>query len=210
MNIHIIACAQNNRANNFNQIKNQNIPESSTSARSQIPQTVPNRNMPIFNQKSPENYNLNYDDLIFNDINNSFEIESEFGNAFPLPFPFHKKGTTKSGVSGVGSASNSKMHNFVYDDRPFEIKILELKSKLQGLKVDWREAHCSIELNRESLLKESMKKYDKIDPYKELKINFKGEISHDAGGLIREWFTVLIKEIQSPQLCKINKYYICF
>ena len=30
-----------------------------------------------------------------------------------------------------------------------------------------------------------------VDLYKELKINFYGEISYDAGGIIREWFTTL-------------------
>jgi hypothetical protein len=34
-------------------------------------------------------------------------------------------------------------------------------------------------------------------PFKELKIHFIGEISNDAGGLIREWFTVISKAILS-------------
>ncbi len=37
-----------------------------------------------------------------------------------------------------------------------------------------------------------MNQFEKINPYiKELKIDFKGEVSQDAGGLIREWLTVL-------------------
>lgn len=30
---------------------------------------------------------------------------------------------------------------------------------------------------------------------KELKINFIGENSNDAGGISREWFTVVLKEV---------------
>jgi len=43
-----------------------------------------------------------------------------------------------------------------------------------------------------------VKQFSKINIYKELKINFKGEVSHDAGGIIREWFTIIFKEILSP------------
>ena len=40
-----------------------------------------------------------------------------------------------------------------------------------------------------------MKQFEKINPFKELKIIFIGEESHDAGGLIREWLTILFKKI---------------
>jgi hypothetical protein len=35
-------------------------------------------------------------------------------------------------------------------------------------------------------------------------INFKGEVSHDAGGIIREWFTIIFQEMQSDKLSKLN------
>ena len=59
-----------------------------------------------------------------------------------------------------------------------------------------------MELTRDNVLKQSMKQFENIDPYKELKIYFKGEVSYDAGGIIREWFTVLLKELQSENLSK--------
>ncbi len=55
------------------------------------------------------------------------------------------------------------------DERPFEIKLQELKNRLAAIKIDWRESHCKMELNREFILKESITKYEKIDPYK---VNF--------------------------------------
>jgi E3 ubiquitin-protein ligase HUWE1 len=40
-----------------------------------------------------------------------------------------------------------------------------------------------------------MDQFSRINPFKELKIIFIGEESHDAGGLIREWLTILFKKI---------------
>jgi hypothetical protein len=74
---------------------------------------------------------------------------------------------------------------------------------LEKIKIDWRVAHCKIELNRENVLQESIEKIKNIDLLKEVKINFSGEVSHDAGGIIREWFYILIKELQSSNLGNI-------
>ena len=40
-----------------------------------------------------------------------------------------------------------------------------------------------------------MKQIKKVDLYKELKINFVGEVSYDAGGILREWFTILFQNL---------------
>ena len=85
----------------------------------------------------------------------------------------------------------------IKEEITFEEKLQTLRNHLMVMKVDWRDAHCRMELNREHVLNESMKQFATIDPYKELKISFKGEVSYDAGGIIREWFTVLLKELQS-------------
>lgn len=39
-----------------------------------------------------------------------------------------------------------------------------------------------------------MQQFDTINLFKELKIIFIGEESHDAGGLIREWLTILFQK----------------
>jgi hypothetical protein len=48
----------------------------------------------------------------------------------------------------------------------FEDKLIIFKNNIQQLKVDWREAHCKMELSRENVLKQSIKQMEFIDPYK--------------------------------------------
>jgi len=99
------------------------------------------------------------------------------------------------------------MSNFsaaLIKDFPFEEKLIHFKKHLNNLKVDWRDGYCTLELDRDLFLKQSVAQFNNIDPYKELHINFKGEISHDAGGIIREWFTIIFKELQKTSLSKKN------
>ena len=49
-----------------------------------------------------------------------------------------------------------------------------------------------------------MKQIKKVDLYKELKINFVGEVSYDAGGILREWFTVLFQNLEGEKLNLFN------
>jgi hypothetical protein len=51
----------------------------------------------------------------------------------------------------------------------FEIKIINFRNVLQIRKIDWRDAFCKIEITRENILEESIKKFKLIDP---LKVNF--------------------------------------
>lgn len=83
---------------------------------------------------------------------------------------------------------------------PFEQKLEFFRGYIKNIKVDWREGSCSLYIDREDFFRQSMMQFEKIDPYKELKINFKGEISHDAGGLIREWYSIIFKYLQSENI----------
>ncbi len=76
-------------------------------------------------------------------------------------------------------------------DGTFEEKVQYLRYNLQGKKIDWTNGSDKISVNRENILEESISQFKNINPFKELKIDFKGEESLDAGGLIREWLTVL-------------------
>ena len=88
---------------------------------------------------------------------------------------------------------------------PFEDKVEIFKNAIHQLKVDWRKGSDYININRENIIDMSIDQFKLINLYKELKINFIGEVNQDAGGLIREWFTVLFKELQSEKINLFEK-----
>jgi hypothetical protein len=79
-------------------------------------------------------------------------------------------------------------------------KLEELKKCIKSRKISWEDGCCNLEVNRNDLLSDSMKNIEKVDLFKELKINFLGEICYDAGGIFREWFTTIFKALESEKL----------
>ena len=73
----------------------------------------------------------------------------------------------------------------------FDEKVEYLRYNINNLKVDWSYGAETISIERDKIIEQSIKQFNNINLYKELKIIFKGEESQDAGGLIREWLTVL-------------------
>ncbi len=80
----------------------------------------------------------------------------------------------------------------------FVQKVEYLRYNIQNLKVDWSKGAETINVERDKIIEQSLEQFKYINLFKELKINFKGEESHDAGGLIREWLTVLFKALLDP------------
>ena len=72
------------------------------------------------------------------------------------------------------------------DRMAFEDKVSIFKTSLHKLKVDWRTGAEHLDINRDDIINLSINQFNAIDPYRELKINFNGEVNLDAGGLIRE------------------------
>ena len=81
-----------------------------------------------------------------------------------------------------------------------EDKITKLKSEIKIKKISWEEGFCQLNLTRNNLLKESMAQIKNVNLKKELKINFKGEVSYDAGGIMREWFTTVFQTLEADKL----------
>ena len=81
-----------------------------------------------------------------------------------------------------------------------EDKITKLKSEIKTKKISWEEGFCQLNLTRNNLLKESMAQIQNVNLKKELKINFKGEVSYDAGGIMREWFTTIFQTLEADKL----------
>ena len=82
----------------------------------------------------------------------------------------------------------------------FKTKVDELKRAIKFRKISWQEGSCQLNLHRNELLKESMEQIEHIDLFKELKINFDGEICYDAGGIFREWFTTIFQILEGEKL----------
>ena len=76
----------------------------------------------------------------------------------------------------------------------------KIKDYIKKYKIDWSEGCDNIDLSRENCLEESIEKIEFVDLWRELKISFNGEISSDAGGLYREWFTILIEELEKKEM----------
>ena len=148
--------------------------------------------------------NIRLDQFYSTNFNNELKLSSEesLNINIPLSKKLNKNNNKKFSVSSK-SIPDSNLSNL--KDFPFEEKLSQFKKHIQSLKIDWREGACKLNLDREDILAQSMQQFSHIDPYKELKINFKGEVSHDAGGLIREWFTVVFKELQKENFGKIFK-----
>ena len=82
----------------------------------------------------------------------------------------------------------------------FEQKVTNLRKYIDSHKISWTEGCDTLSISRDNTLNESMEGINFVDLLKELKIDFKGEVSYDAGGIIREWFMVIINELESNEL----------
>ena len=93
---------------------------------------------------------------------------------------------------------NQRINNI--NNKSLDIKIDELKKNFFERKKDWENGSWTLSINRENLLKEALNKLEKIEFNKELKINFIGEVSYDAGGILREFFNNLFQTLESEKL----------
>ena len=84
--------------------------------------------------------------------------------------------------------------------KTFDEKISKLKAEISTKKISWEEGCCQLNLTRNNLLKDSMAQIKSVNLRKELKINFKGEVSYDAGGIMREWFTTVFQTLEADKL----------
>ena len=81
-----------------------------------------------------------------------------------------------------------------------EQKIEKLKADINKVKISWEEGSDTLDLNRNNMLSESMEQINKVNLHKEVKINFIGEVSYDAGGIMREWFTTIFQTLEGEKL----------
>ena len=84
-------------------------------------------------------------------------------------------------------------------DGTFEEKVDYLRYDISKKKIDFTDGGETLYISRDNVLENSMVQLEVLNLFKEMKIIFTGEESSDAGGLIREWLTILFKEIMDPK-----------
>ena len=82
---------------------------------------------------------------------------------------------------------------------------LKIKDYIKTRKINWIEGCDNIKISRENCLEESLKEIENVNLWKEVKISFNGEVSYDAGGLFREWFIILIEELEKKEMNLFEK-----
>ena len=76
---------------------------------------------------------------------------------------------------------------------------LRIKDYIKTRKINWLDGCDTIKISRDNCLEESIEQIEFVDLWREVKIEFKGEVSYDAGGLFREWFIILIEELEKKE-----------
>ena len=80
-------------------------------------------------------------------------------------------------------------------------KVLALKMKLDEAMPNITHGTNEIEVNRECLIQDSLQKFKEITDLKPvLKVTFVNEVSQDVGGISREFFTAIMKELFNAEL----------
>ena len=91
-------------------------------------------------------------------------------------------------------------HKTVSSKNVAKLNPLRIKDYIKTRKINWIEGCDNIKISRENCLEESIKEIEYVDLWREVKITFNGEVSYDAGGLFREWFIILIEELEKKEM----------
>ena len=83
-----------------------------------------------------------------------------------------------------------------------------LKRQFSAIRTPWEDGHIKIKIRRQSLLQDSMEGIESIkvsDMHKILRFEFIGEPGLDAGGVTREWYTLVSEQLFNPD-CGLFTY----
>ena len=87
-------------------------------------------------------------------------------------------------------------------DSSYDSKSIWLHEYLNKIRIPWTQESIKILISRDDIIQSTMNNLDLItveDLHKEFQVTFEGEIAMDAGGLLREWFTLLMKKFFSEE-----------
>lgn len=123
---------------------------------------------------------------------------------------YEKKGLSKENFQKILIMSPEQAKSLDPEDKRiwFYSQIDEMKKRV-GRNFDILSLYSIvIAIERSNFLRDSFEQFKTIpdlDLRMELKIYFLNEVCQDAGGLIREWFTILIEELFAPNLGLFKK-----
>ena len=84
-----------------------------------------------------------------------------------------------------------------------EEKFCWVRDQFSTIRIPWSEEYEILNICRENVLEDSFRETQRLsdrDMRKELHIQFSGEMCMDAGGIMKEWLNILIKELFAEQL----------
>lgn len=79
--------------------------------------------------------------------------------------------------------------------RCFQEKLAWFRSKVERFRIPWESGADWMKIEKDNVLMTSLAAIRKVNMHKEVKIDFVKEKVNDAGGLLREWMHLAIKEI---------------
>ena len=187
-----------NKNKNFIHIKNNyNINENNINNNFRNNLININKNLNINNNNHINNINNNYQqNIIKTEINNNNGIKVD---------NFEKKKPKMIGSLLITDSLNEFLNDGKVElprgkkDGTFEEKVDYLRYDISQQKVDFAEGCETLFISRENVFENSLIQIEMFNIHKEIKIIFLGEESSDAGGLIREWLTILFKQIMDEK-----------
>jgi len=85
----------------------------------------------------------------------------------------------------------------------FKEKTAWLEDQIDRLRVPWEKGHVRIRIRRSHLLEDSFNAFLQLEPsdmQRFFRFEFLNERGHDAGGVAREWFQLIVEECFNPSL----------
>ena len=70
-----------------------------------------------------------------------------------------------------------------------------MRNNLEKNRISWTNGADYMKIDRSNMIISSYLEAKKVNMFKEVKIDFVGEKVNDAGGLLREWMHMVIKEL---------------
>jgi hypothetical protein len=77
----------------------------------------------------------------------------------------------------------------------FPEKVLWFRSLMDSMRIPWTSGCDNILVNLNRIIEDSITFLSFCDLHKEIKVHFEGDVVKDAGGLLREWVFLTIREL---------------